>query len=300
MRVSLWRGEGGWDRRGRLSTIARSGLFDISPRLDPRLPHVDVVHFACNVGSLVPGTRSVVTVHDLMYRRHRRPRDRVTGVLLGQCLRRAGRVVAVSDRTRADVESAFPHLLARVEVIPHGMRKLPAPAGPREHILAFGGGADPRKRVPLMIEAYREYRTTSPDPLPLVVLSRAGLLADQSGQLRGLGARLVPSATATEVDALMAGAAALLYPTGEEGFGLPILEAAEAATPVVMDARARVAEEVVGPHCVQVEGEGAKDWAEALRRAVSQGPVTASLGLPEWETVAARYVDLYRQVQPRS
>ncbi len=295
VRARLWRGQGA-DRRAYLTTLWRSGLFDISPRLDPRLPTVDVVHFACNLGSVLPGRRSVVTVHDLMFRRHRRARDHVTELLLGQCLRRAGHVVAVSDRTRAEVESAFPHLRGRVTVIPHGMRRLPARDGLRRHILALAGGADPRKRVPLMIEIYREYRYTSPDPLPLVVLSRAGLLPGQRRDLLALGARLVPSATADQVDALMGDAAALLYTTAEEGFGLPIVEAAEAGTPVVMDARARVATEVLGPHCVRIDGDR-KDWADGLCRAITLGPVRAALSLPDWETVAARYLELYREVQ---
>lgn len=295
--VTLWRGSGGWSRRGQLSTLGHSGLFDISPRLDPRVRPADVVHFACNFGALVPGPHTVVTVHDLMLR-PARLQDRILRFFLERCLSRAGAVVAVSEQTRNDLEAEFPWLTGRVTVIPHGMRHLPARTGPRKHVLAFGGGSDPRKRVPLAVAAYRAYLASSPDALPLVVLSRAGLLDDQERELLALGARLVPSATADEVDELVGEAAAVLYPTTEEGFGLPILEAAEAGTPVVIDAAARVPQELVGSHCVKVADAGPEAWADGIRRAVALGPVPDALSLPDWSGVASSYARLYREVAP--
>ena len=291
----LWKGKGDWGPAGLLSTVAHSGPFDVSPRLDPRTRHFDVIHLASNLGSLFPGRASVVTVHDLFHLRGRR-RDLVMGRVLEICLGRASRIVAISGRTRASVEEALPQLVGRVEVIPHGMRRLPAPTGPRRHVLAFGGAADPRKRTDLMVAAYRSYRSSSPDALPLVVLARAGLTPEQRQALAALDARVVPTATAAEVDALMASAAALLYTTTTEGFGLPILEAAELGTPVVIDASAQVADEVVGAHCFQVGSAEPDDWGRRLADAVDHGPVADALDLPDWSSVAGRYAALYREV----
>lgn len=294
--VTRWAGTGDWGRRGQLSTLARSGAFDLSPRLDPRCRRFDVVHFACNTAALVPGPSSVLTVHDLMYRRRLRARDRVVGALLERGIRRAGRVVAVSGQTAKDIESAFSPTIGTVQVIPHGMRRLAARTTERVHVLAFGGGADPRKRVDLMIATYEAYRDAARDPLALVVLARAGLSEQQRARLAALGARLVPTATGQEVDDLMASAAALIYPTTEEGFGLPLLEAAEAGTPVVMDASARVAAEVVGSHCVRVPEPHAARWADALTEAIAGGPRHGALCLPDWATVAGQYVEIYEDV----
>jgi glycosyltransferase involved in cell wall biosynthesis len=291
----LWMGKGGWGPAGLLSTMARSGPFDVSPKLDPRTRRFDVVHLASNLGSVFPGRASVVTVHDLLYRKGRR-RDLVMGRVLETCLGRASRIVAISGRTKASVEEALPQLAGRVEVIPHGMRRLPSPTGPRGHVLAFGGAADPRKRTDLMVAAYRSYRGSTPDALPLVVLARAGLTPGQRAALAELGAQVVSSATAAEVDTLMAGAAALLYTTTTEGFGLPILEAAELGTPVIIDASAQVADEVVGAHCFQVEGSEPEAWGRRLRDAVDHGPVVGALDLPDWTAVAGRYAALYREV----
>ncbi len=296
--IRRWGASGEWGRRAKLATLARSGLFDVSPRLDPRARSFDVVHYASNLAPVVPGRTSVVTVYDLL---HRRPgtsrRDRVAGALVERSLSRTGRVAAISDRTRVEVERAFPSLVGRVEVIPPGMRRLPPSSRPRSHVLGFGGGSDPRKRTDLMISVYQRYRATTPHALPLVVLSRAGLTRPQEAALATLAARVVPSATRAEVDALMAGAAAVLYPTVQEGLGLPILEAAEAGTPVVMDRDADVATEVIGAHCIRVIGADLDAWVEGLRRAVATAPVDRPLDLEDWSAVASRYRALYAEVR---
>jgi len=298
LRVRRWQASGPWGARAQWATLGCSGLFDLSPRLDPRTRRFDVVHHLSNIGSLLPGDASVVTVHDLLYRRSRRVRHRLSGWLLEQSLSRAGRVVAVSGRTAAALVSSWPSLRGRVEIIPHGMRTLAVLPEPRTHVLAFGGASDPRKRVDLMVAGYRRYHQLVPDPVPLVVLARAGLTVEQRAALAALGARLVDQATSSEVDELFARAAAVLYTSRVEGFGLPILEAAEAATPVVMQRGAEVADEVMGRHCVLVDGAEPADWAVAIGQAVDGGPVSGALDLPDWASVATRYADLYRAVAP--
>lgn len=296
VRFSQWRSKRSWGWQGRLSTLAMSGLFDVSPKLDPRTGRFDALHLLSNVGPVFPGRNSVLTVHDLFYRRSLRARDRIYGQLLAECLTRTGRVVAVSTRTASEIERTFPSLLGKVTVIPHGQRRMPLPNIERRHLLSFGGGSDPRKRTDLMVAAYQAYCAAVRDPLPLVVLSRAGLTADQSSRLEELGAQVELSATSGDVDKLVAGAAAILYTTTAEGFGLPIVEAAEVGTPVVMDAAADVAIEVVGRHCIQVIGVDPRAWAAAIRRAIADGPVEDALDLPTWDEVAAQYIDLYRLV----
>lgn len=297
--VSRWQGSGVWGPRGQLSTLWHSGLFDISPRLDPRTGRFDAVHFVSNVGSMFPGPRGVLTVHDMLYRRHQRGRDRIYGFLLERSLARAQTVVAVSSLTATTLESAFPHLVGAVEVIPHGKRRLEMPSGERRHVLAFGGGSDPRKRIDLMIAVYREYRATTPGALPLVVLARAGLTTEQTRLLAEAEAQIVFDATGPEVDRFVAAAAVVLYTTMAEGFGLPVLEAGEVGTPVVLDAEAEIPMEVRGRHCVPVQEEDLRSWVAALRGAISDGPVPDALDLPDWEVVAGRYVQLYHEASRR-
>ncbi len=81
--------------------------------------------------------------------------------------------------------------------------------------------------------------------------------------------------------------------------GLPILEAAEAGTPVVVDGDARVANEVVGRHCFRVSGSSVEVWVAELRRAVASAPIPDALDLPDWAAVARMYRSLYAEVSER-
>jgi glycosyltransferase involved in cell wall biosynthesis len=296
VQIQTWGGKASSDRGSMANVLGHSGLFDLSPSLDPRSRGYDVVHYASGVGSVMPGRRSVLTLHDLMTRKRGRLRDRMIATLLERALPRVGRVIAVSNRSRHEAEHAFPMLKGHIDVIPHGMRSLARSTERREHLLAFGGAADPRKRVDLMIDVYRQYAAVVRDPLPLVVLARAGLTESQRVDLSLLGAEVVESASATEVDCLMRRAAALLFPSAAEGFGIPLLEAAEAGTPVVIDERASIPIEVVGTHCFRVRKPEVEAWVAELQRAVEAAPIYGGLQLPSWTEVAARYVEAYSEV----
>jgi alpha-1,3-rhamnosyl/mannosyltransferase len=282
-----------------LRTLAYSGPFDIAPKADPRARGYDVIHYACNLCPLFPGPHSVLTLHDLFGASRGRPRDRVMSFLLMRGLHRATEVVAVSERTRAEAETAYPELTGKVRVIPTGRRTLTRPDVRRTHVLAFSGGSDPRKRVDLMIDVYERYRLRSNAPLPLVVLARAGLTSDQMARLTTLEADIRESATRDDVDALMGSAAALIYPTMKEGFGLPILEAAELGTPVIIDGRADIPAEVRGDHCFSVWEAAADAWVDELERAISVGGLALSINLPTTAEVASRYRDLYESALSR-
>jgi glycosyltransferase involved in cell wall biosynthesis len=275
--------------------LSHSGLFDLSPRADSRSRKFDVVHFASNICSIFPGRRSVLTLHDLFARDRNRFRDRVYGFLLDRGLREVNQIVAVSARSADEALRVLPQIGKHITVIPTGFRNVKPMSGPRDHLIAFGG-SDPRKRTDLMIEVYGRYRRTARDPLPLVVMARAGLTDGQETALRELGALVVSDASRSEVDRLIAGAAALIYTSTREGFGLPILEAAELSTPVVVDEDAEIAREVIGQHCFQVKGTEPDEWVRKLEVAIASGPVSNDLQLPSLGAMAASYIEVYRQV----
>ena len=173
------------------------------------------------------------------------------------------------------------------------MRRLQLPPQPRSHVLAFGGGSDPRKRMDLMLAVYREYMRSAPHTLPLMVLTRAGLLKRHADALSSVNGTTVAASTEDDVTRLLASAGALLYTSKAEGFGLPIVEAAEVGTPVVMDGTADIATEAIGSHCFLVRDPNPSAWAATLHRAVEAAPIHHALALPDWSDVADRYAQLY-------
>jgi len=290
----------GWTRKGKAQTILRSGLIDLSPRLDIRTRNASVVHYFGNTAPQVPDARTLITVHDLMSVRSNSLKGRLFRLLLTPGLQRGtnSRIVAISTQTADELISLFPAIRRRVIVIPHGRRGGLFSTEDRTHILMFGGQSDPRKRIGLGFSAYSAYATMDPDPLPLIVLGRAG--ADTNFVRRQVSSGYVtvePDPSDERVATLLRTAACVVYPTREEGFGLPIIEAGEVGTPVLCERGARIPSEPCGKHVVHVNGTEPRVWGSAIARAIVKGPIAGSLDhLPTWAQVAKSYNDLYDEV----
>jgi alpha-1,3-rhamnosyl/mannosyltransferase len=179
----------------------------------------------------------VVTLHDLvpLKRRDEYLRTGLRFRLRYLAVRRATRLIVP---TQAVARDAIEHLSVspeRIAVIPEA----PAPAMrprphdeveavrerfglPRDYLLWVGGleHPDPRKRIPELAAAPRD--------LPLVL---AGPVGPWARELPGV--TLTGRVTDDELAALYTGARALVFPSDDEGFGLPPVEALACGTPVV-------------------------------------------------------------------
>jgi glycosyltransferase involved in cell wall biosynthesis len=225
-------------------------------------------------------------------------KSRIYRALLLPGLRRAERaqIVAISKQTAVDLLDLLPSLSDRLTVIPHGHTPGRFSPAERRHIFMFGGHGEPRKRIDLGLAAYGRYRECAGSAaLPLVIAGRGGV--DRSSVLRNLNDGPVdihPDPSEAQVLRLLGEAACVIYPSAEEGFGLPIVEAGEVGTPVVYDRLARIPTEPLGLHTLGVEGPNIEQWAEAIRAAVEGGPVPNALAhLPTWAEAARAYINLY-------
>src|SRR5215212_3423931 len=149
-----------------------------------------------------------------------------------------------------------------VVVAPHGPgQALPgeaaeAAAEPR-HFL-YVGDDEPRKRVPALLEAHRRYASAREDALPLVLAGTASERANGQplivGEPRPDGARLRE---------LFAGAAALVHPSLEEGFGLTLAEAMASGVAVLAVCNPGM-HEPCGPAALMVDPDGPADGMRRL------------------------------------
>ncbi|MGC1406194.1 MAG: glycosyltransferase [Candidatus Dormiibacterota bacterium] len=230
-----------------------------------------------------------------MFRDGDRLRDRVTERLFRVGAGRCGAVVCNSQVTRDHLGEFDAELASRASVIPWGHYGGQVSRRERCHIVAFAG-SHARKRSDLLAPIYEAFQRSERDPVPLVVLARAGLAHDVRRALEELGAEIYVNVDETRVGELLATARALVVTSRQEGFGLPVVEAGEVGTPVVLGCDSEVAEEVIGRHCVRAAGLRMEDWAEALRCAVELGPVDHALSLPTWAEVCERYRETYERV----
>jgi glycosyltransferase involved in cell wall biosynthesis len=238
---------------------------------------------------------AVVTIHDLSFERHPRLmglKDRlVFRRVVPRAARRAARVLAVSERTKADIVELYGVAPERVVVTPNGVDPAFSPGdGGSGGYLLFVGAIQERKNPLPAAEA------AAAVGLPLVVAGPERD-AELTAELRRLGADLRGYVDKPALAQLYRGAACLVMPTRYEGFGLPVLEAMACGTPVVAFPDAAV-REVAGDAAVLAE-DG--DLAAAVRRALAARGRLAAAGLERaarfsWAETARRTVAVYREV----
>jgi glycosyltransferase involved in cell wall biosynthesis len=271
---------------------------------------VDLLHSPGSPTPLLWRGRSVVTVHDATpwlepdalpvdQRWYARP-------LYPQALARAAAVFTPSNAAREDLVRAAGVPRERVHVTPNGVDPVffeaRAPEGPRAPYLLAVGTLEPRKNLPVLLDALRMLRREGRD-LQLVVAGRRPLtqslpLGDLAPHVRLAGA--VPDA---DLPALYAGAACFVIPSVREGFGLPLAEAMAAGTPAVASDIPALRE--VGGETVRYAAPSDPEaFAAAIRAALddregSRLRAAAARGRARrfrWEDTARLTLQVYRDV----
>jgi glycosyltransferase involved in cell wall biosynthesis len=265
------------------------------PRLLRKLG-AGLVHtqYALPLRSPCPG---VVTVHDLSFARQPRlmgRKDRlIFRTMVPRAVRRAARVLTVSERTKRDLVELYGVPEERVVVTPNGIDPAFHPASNRllqgEYVLAVGA-IQKRKNQLAALEA------ASAVGLPLVV---AGPEKDPAlaEELRRRGALLEGYVETDKLAELYRGAACLVQASRFEGFGLPVVEAMASGTPVVA-VREPALEEVGGGAAVIVD-DG--ELADGIRRALAERERLVAAGLERarvfsWRASAEKTFAVYREI----
>jgi glycosyltransferase involved in cell wall biosynthesis len=109
-----------------------------------------------------------------------------------------------------------------------------------------------------------------------------------------------------DVPALYTGAAALLFPSFEEGYGLPAVEALACGCPAVL-ARAGSLPEVAGEAASYCDPASVRDVRRALRRVLEEPSYAEDLrrrgferSRRSWDDVAQDHLDVYREILHQS
>ncbi len=250
---------------------------------------------------------AVVTVHDLTFFDHPEwhERSKVTyfRAMMRAAVEKAAVVVCVSqfsaDRLRARLRVRDD----AVVVIPHGVdheRFSVAARGDRDDLqalarhgvtppyVAFAGTVEPRKDIPTLVHAFGRVASAHPD-LRLVLAGGSGWgdrAARDAVTASGAAARIIRPGYIddTTLAALFRQAEIVAYPSREEGFGLPALEAMACGTPLV-SSKGSALEEVVGDAGVLVPPGDVEALADALRSRKKRLPSSRKSSLRrDWPT----------------
>ena len=283
-----------------------------------------LLHALGYVSPLAWSGLTVVTVYDLSFLRFPELFNVGNRLYLRRLtppsVRRAARVIAISEHTRRDVirlcgvppeRVTTIHLAADARFRPVGEadvarfrreRRLP------ERYILYMGTLEPRKNLGTLIRAYAELRDAGGAPHALVLAGARGWRYEPIFRLvEELGLQehvLFPGYVPAEEQPLWYSAADVFaYPSLYEGFGLQLLEAMACGTPVIASNSSSLPE-VVGDAGVLVEPTDVRGLAEALatllgddgRRAELCEAGLARAGAFSWRRMAEQTVQVYREV----
>lgn len=274
-----------------------------------------LAHYPITTSSSVrkPGVASVVTLHDVNFLTH--PGwyswrfSALYAITATPGLRSASAVVAVSQYVRQEAIRALSLSAQRMRVIYNGVKPLPAPAPvdiTTPYILCVGS-LQPHKNLHRAIDAWKLVRRRRPNlELSIIGKKQAGFrdTTDYRALLSQPGIAALGYVTEAKLSRAYAAAAAFLYPSLEEGFGLPVLEAMQAGTPVItsncscLPEIAGGAAELVDPmssESIATAIENVLDWTESERQArIAHGKERANQF--SWSAAAREYITLYHEL----
>jgi glycosyltransferase involved in cell wall biosynthesis len=220
---------------------------------------------------------------------------------------RADAIIAVSAFTARQVVELLGVEAGRVHVVHHGARPLPAPKLPRENVVLNVGAVQARKNIARLVEAFE----TLDESWRLVLAGSFGYGAEE---IRGriersrAGARIqvLGYVSAEELGAWYARASIFAFPSLDEGFGIPLLEAMAAGVPIVT-AGASALPEVAGNAALLVDPRDTEALAGALQRLAHNLDLREELvrlGAERvrefsWEKAVRQTWDVYQKVLDR-
>ncbi len=209
--------------------------------------------------------RQVATFHDLfvLSGEYSTPEFRARFALqTREAAAGADLIVAVSAFTASQVERYLNVPAARIRVIHHGVVPRLLPNLPREKVVLCVGAIQKRKNQATLIRAFR----AMPDGWTLVLAGSRGYEAEEA--LREAGddrVRVTGYLEEDEIARWYARASIFAFPSFDEGFGMPILEAMAAGVPVIAGNRSALPE-VCGDAAELIDPASEEQLAAALDR----------------------------------
>lgn len=287
---------------------------------------IDVFH---GPASLIPFRKNhfklVVTIHDLVaflfpetiplkygaYMRY----------LLRQAVKKADKIVAVSNHTQQDLVKIMKVPPEKIVVIHEAPSPIFRPVDSKEiwprlkdrygvsrKFIYHLGNIEPRKNLIVLLEAFTLVCRELGNEYQLVVSGQKGWLIRSLSQfLKNYPARdqvlftgYVPM---EDLPLFMSGADLFVFPSLYEGFGLPVLEAMSCGTPVISSNRSSIPE-IVGSAAILIDPTDIQDLAgrmiELLRNQEEKKQLSRA-GLEQaarfsWLEAARKTLDVYRAV----
>lgn len=304
--------------------VLKNALLGADRSVDQRLANeVDIFHAPDHHIPRLKNVAMVASVMDLIPQIHPEwvtlKLRRLKNWLFNQSVGWADQVITISEYSKSDIVRLLGIAEERVHVTPLGVdaqyfgrqsdvarEEVLRKHGLEPGFFLFVGTLQPRKNLAAVLTAHAQLPEALRKRHPLVVVGRNGWRAETLvEELRALEARgegkWLEYLPQDEVIALLQSAAALVFMSLFEGFGLPAIEAFAARCPVICSNTTSLPE-VVGDAAIQADPQESDaitramlevlDDPLAVRQRVDEGERRAR-GYT-WDACAARTLEVYR------
>ena len=285
----------------------------------------NLLHFTGHIPKNPGNLPSVATVHDLFnikFPESVAPEFRVSHQKFARSLKKVKKIIAVSEYTKTDLINFLDTPEEKISVIPHGIdTKLFPPStgaseinakiknrlgGSGEYILCVGT-LEPRKNYLKTLEAFQIILKRFPD-LKLVIAGGKGwqsdLIHQKTSELQLDSSVLFPGYVGySDLPTLYKGAAAFLFPSIYEGFGLPVLEALSFNVPIAVSNVASLPE-IAGEAALKFDPNIPEDIAKQIIRLLEDSDLKENLKRLgnerikqfTWEETARKTLEVYHSL----
>jgi glycosyltransferase involved in cell wall biosynthesis len=232
---------------------------------------------------------NVTVFHDLQHKRHPeyfKVLDKPAwDLFLGLAVRRSKLLLADSEATREDLCRFYRVDDSRVRVallgVEHEFFRIAEQRGPVEPFVLCASTLHPHKNIERLVRVFARFRERRPE-FRLVLAGMRGFHADAverevERQRVGNAVRITGWIPREELYDLFRRAAAFVYPSTFEGFGLPVVEAMAAGVPLACS-DIEPLQSLTGDAAVRFRPESDEDMLGALVRLIEGGPDLVEAG----------------------
>jgi glycosyltransferase involved in cell wall biosynthesis len=272
-------------------------------------PKADLFH-ALNQRVDAPARLTVTTFHDLFVitGEYSTPEFRARfAEQAREAARRSDLIIAISRFTANQVEEFLAVEPSRIRVIPHGVHVPPEAAQntSRQDLVLFVGAIQRRKNVARLVRAFE--RMPASWRLALAGAADGFGAAEELHAVENSPRRsdidVLGYVTQTELEALYRRARIFAFPSLDEGFGMPVLDAMANSVPVITSQRSALPE-VAGDAALLVNPDDPEEIAAALVRLASDEALCDDLARRgreralqfSWESALVKTWDVYREL----
>lgn len=295
--------------------------------------NVDLLHCTSNTAPLWCPVPLVLTLHDIIYLNSKRPKGMSAYQSLGwhyrqwnvpRIINRCDAVMTVSNKEQERILQYFPQLADKLTVAHNGINSsfqlLPSKKvesvvkhyiDDQDYLLHLGN-TDARKNTRGVLQAYAQYHQQSASPRKLIL---TGLRYDlvqtllQELHLEQYTSQIICPGyiPGEDLPSLYNGAFAFLFPSFQEGFGIPIIESMACGTPVITS-NCSAMPEVAGEKGLFVNPHQPQEIANAILRLEQDSDFykeQQSYGLEHahkysWADTANEWISVYKKVNLKS